>query len=40
MKLTVEDLKRLYIEMLEHEAWMKEMYISIGTEHEDAGDRV
>ena len=40
MKLTVEDLERLYIEMLEHEEWMKEMYLSMSTEHEDAGDRV
>lgn len=39
MKLTAEELKELYIEMEEHEAWMKEMYLSIGTEHEDAGDR-
>lgn len=40
MKLTVEDLKRLYIEMEENEAVMNEMYLSMGTEHEDAGDRV
>lgn len=40
MKLDIEELKRLEIEMEEHEAMMKEMYLSMGTEHEDAGDRV
>ena len=40
MKLDKDDLKELEIEMEEHEAWMKEMYLSMGTEHEDAGDRV
>lgn len=40
MKLTIEDWKRIEIEMEEHEEWMKEMYLSIGTEHEDAGDRI
>ena len=39
MKLNIEDLKELEIELEEHEAWMKEMYLSIDTEHEDAGDR-
>ncbi len=39
MKLTAEELEELVIEMEEHEAWMKEMYLSMGTEHEDAGDR-
>ena len=40
MKLDIEDLKRIEVEMEENEAIMKEMYLSIGTEHEDAGDRV
>lgn len=40
MKLDIEDLKELEIEMEEHEEWMKEMYLSLGTEHEDAGDRI
>ncbi len=40
MKLDREELERLTIEMEENEAWMKEMYLSMGTEHEDAGDRV
>lgn len=40
MKLDIEELKRLQVEMEENEAIMKEMYLSIGTEHEDAGDRV
>lgn len=40
MKLTAEELQKLYEEMKEHEEWMKEMYLSMGTEHEDAGDRV
>lgn len=39
MKLDIEQLKELEIEMQEHEAWMDEMYRSMGTEHEDAGDR-
>ena len=39
MKLTAEELEKLYVEMEEHESWMNEMYLSIGTEHEDAGDR-
>jgi len=38
MKLTAEELEKLYVEMEEHEEWMKEMYLD--TEHEDAGDRV
>ena len=40
MKLDIEELKRIQEEMEENEAIMKEMYLSIGTEHEDAGDRV
>lgn len=40
MKLDIEDLRRIEEEAEEHDAWMKEMYLSIGTEHEDAGDRV
>ena len=40
MKLDIEDLKRIEVEMDENDAIMKEMYLSIGTEHEDAGDRV
>ena len=40
MKLDIEDLKRIEVEMEENEAIMKEMYLSRGTEHEDAGDRV
>lgn len=40
MKLTKEELEELYIDMLEHEQWMKEMYMSMETEHEDAGDRI
>lgn len=40
MKLDIEELQRLYEEMEENEAIMKEMYLSICTEHEDAGDRV
>lgn len=40
MKLDIEDLKRIQEEMEENETIMKEMYLSIGTEHEDAGDRV
>ena len=39
MKLDIEDLKRIQEEMEEDEAIMKEMYNSLGTEHEDAGDR-
>lgn len=40
MKLTIEDLKRIEVEMEENEAQMKEMYLSMDTEHEDAGDRI
>lgn len=40
MKLDIEELQRLEVEMEEHEAWMEEMYRSMGTENEDAGDRV
>ena len=40
MKLDIEELKRIQEEMEENEAIMKEMYLSIGIEHEDAGDRV
>lgn len=40
MKLDIEDLKAIEIEMEENEAIMKEMYLSIGTENEDAGDRI
>ena len=40
MKLDIEDLKRIQEEMEENEAVMKEMWLSLGTEHEDAGDRV
>ena len=40
MKLDIEVLKELEIEMEENEAIMKEMCLSMGTEHEDAGDRV
>ena len=40
MKLNIDELKELEVEMEEHEALMKEMYLSMGTEHEDAGDRV
>ena len=40
MKLDIEELKRLEIEMEENEAVMNEMWLSMGTEHEDAGDRV
>ena len=39
MKLDIEELQRLYEEMEENEAIMKEMYLCMGTEHEDAGDR-
>lgn len=39
MKLTMEDLKRLQEEMEENEEMMRQMYLSIGTENEDAGDR-
>lgn len=38
MKLDIEELKRLEIEMEENEAIMKEMWLM--TDHEDAGDRV
>ena len=40
MKLDIEELQRLYEEMEENETVMNEMWLSIGTEHEDAGDRV
>ena len=40
MKLDIEDLKRIEVEMEENEAIMKEMYLSIGVEHEDVGDRI
>ena len=40
MKLDIEELKRIQEEMEENQTIMKEMYLSIGTEHEDAGDRV
>lgn len=40
MKLDIEDLQRLQEEMEENEAVMNEMWLSLGTEHEDAGDRV
>lgn len=40
MKLDIKELKRLEIEMEENEAVMKEMWLSLGTEHEDAGDRI
>lgn len=40
MRLDIEELKELEVEMEENEEVMKEMYISIGTEHEDAGDRI
>lgn len=40
MKLTIERLKEFEVEMEENEAVMKEMWLSLGTEHEDAGDRV
>lgn len=40
MKLDIEELKRLQEEMEENEAVMNEMWLSLGTEHEDAGDRV
>lgn len=40
MKLDIEELKRLEIEMEENEAVMNEMWLSLGTEHEDAGDRI
>lgn len=40
MKLDIEDLKELEMEMEENEAVMNEMWLSLGTEHEDAGDRV
>lgn len=40
MKLTMEDLKRIQEEMEENEAVMKEMWLSLGTENEDAGDRI
>jgi hypothetical protein len=39
MKLDIEALKELEIEMEENEAVMKEMWLILGTEHEDAGDR-
>lgn len=38
MKLDIEELKRIEIEMEENEAIMKEMRLI--QEHEDAGDRV
>lgn len=40
MKLDIDDLKQIEIEMEENESVMNEMYLSLGTEHEDAGDRV
>lgn len=40
MKLDIDDLKQIEIEMEENEAVMNEMYLSLGTEHEYAGDRV
>lgn len=40
MKLDIEELKELEIDMEENETVMKEMWLSLGTEHEDAGDRV
>ena len=40
MKLDIEELKRLEVEMEENEVIMNEMWLSLGTEHEDAGDRV
>ena len=40
MKLNIEELKELEIEMEENEEVMRQMYLSLGTEHEDAGDRV
>lgn len=38
--MTIERLNELEVEMEENEEMMKEMYLSIGTEHEDAGDRI
>lgn len=38
MKLTMDDLKKLYVEMLENEIMKKES--ELNCEHEDAGDRV
>lgn len=40
MKLDIEDLKKLEVEMEENEAIMNKMWLSLGTEHEDAGDRI
>ena len=40
MKLDIEELKRLEIEMEKNEVVMNEMRLGFGTEHEDAGDRV
>lgn len=39
MILDIEELKELEVEMEENKAVMKEMWLSLGTEHEDAGDR-
>lgn len=40
MRLDIEELKELEVEMEENEVMMKEMYLSMDTEHEDAGDRI
>lgn len=40
MKLDIEELKELEMEMEENEVVMNEMWLSLGTEYEDAGDRV
>lgn len=40
MKLDIDELKEFEMEMEENEAVMNEMWLSLGTEHEDAGDRV
>ena len=39
MKLDMGQLEEVYTEMEENEAIMNEMWLSLGTEHEDAGDR-
>ncbi len=41
MKLTFEEMKELYIEMIENEAMNSDAEMYVRTcEHEDAGDRV
>lgn len=39
MKLDMEQLEELYVEMIELEAMNYDAQLMIGCEHEDAGDR-